>query len=146
MHGITWLCRALREEVYRAEATQASSGDIDNTPIIEKVRLGSIRRVVAPNKLARTAAMLQGHLMRGMPAHLASLHCWQQLAPQLQHTRCGASLTGMRAFKVHIAQPCIGGVRCCWSADAAAAPGKGQTAGFQGLRRAVHGEQGEGGL
>ena len=29
--------RALREEMYRASITRASSGDIDNTPVIEKV-------------------------------------------------------------------------------------------------------------
>lgn len=31
------LCRALREELYRAFLTRASEGDIDNTPIISQV-------------------------------------------------------------------------------------------------------------
>ena len=31
--------RALREELYRANITRASVGDIDNTPIIEQVRV-----------------------------------------------------------------------------------------------------------
>lgn len=31
-------CRALREEMYRASITRASSGDINNEPIIEKAR------------------------------------------------------------------------------------------------------------
>ena len=30
-------CRALREEMYRANITRASSGEKDNSPIIEKV-------------------------------------------------------------------------------------------------------------
>ena len=29
--------RALREEVYRANITKASSGDLDNSPIIQKI-------------------------------------------------------------------------------------------------------------
>jgi hypothetical protein len=33
------MSRALREEMYRAYITRASSGDLDNTPIIEQVRL-----------------------------------------------------------------------------------------------------------
>lgn len=32
-----WTCRALREEMYRANITRASSGEKDNSPIIEKV-------------------------------------------------------------------------------------------------------------
>ena len=31
------LCRALREEVYRASLTKASSGELDNSPIIDKI-------------------------------------------------------------------------------------------------------------
>ena len=30
-------CRALREDVYRAYLTRASSGNIDNTPLIERI-------------------------------------------------------------------------------------------------------------
>ena len=29
--------RSLREEIYRAYVTRASSGDLDNTPIIEEI-------------------------------------------------------------------------------------------------------------
>lgn len=36
LHASLLFCRALREEMYRASITRASSGDIDNTPIIEK--------------------------------------------------------------------------------------------------------------
>ena len=34
---MSWGCRALREELYRAYLTRASAGDIDNTPIISEV-------------------------------------------------------------------------------------------------------------
>lgn len=29
--------RALREEIYRAYVTRASSGDVDNTPVIDQI-------------------------------------------------------------------------------------------------------------
>jgi Zn-dependent oligopeptidase len=36
------LCRSLREEVYKAYYTRATEGDLDNTPIIDKV--GQVNR------------------------------------------------------------------------------------------------------
>lgn len=36
--------RALREELYLANIKRASSGDVDNTPIINKVRCGRVTR------------------------------------------------------------------------------------------------------
>ncbi|EFN52299.1 hypothetical protein CHLNCDRAFT_139059 [Chlorella variabilis] len=53
--------RALREEMYRASITRASSGDIDNTPIIEKAsgeqRAGSCGRAAQQGSITRRAAV-----------------------------------------------------------------------------------------
>ena len=36
LHGMHAVCRPLREELYRAYVTRASSGEPDNTPLIER--------------------------------------------------------------------------------------------------------------
>lgn len=36
-HLLSTPCRSLREEMYRANISRASAGDIDNTPLIERV-------------------------------------------------------------------------------------------------------------
>ncbi|KAJ7556220.1 hypothetical protein O6H91_05G074800 [Diphasiastrum complanatum] len=83
--------RSLREEVYRAFITQASSGDLDNTPIINKIL-----------ELRLEKAKLLGynnHAEVSMALKMATLEKAEELLEQLRSSSWDAALIDLQDLK-----------------------------------------------
>lgn len=109
--------------MYRASITRASSGDIDNTPIIDKAGLRWLATPAASVTAAADAAVV---LLRQQPCEAALL-----FVPPVETVTCLEILLHISAQDP------------CFSAGAGAAPGEGGAAGLPQLCGAVHGLQGE---